>query len=871
MKSHSVSGLVGAARASTAFVLAVLAGQFLAAQRLPATVIPTHYTLSLRPDLKTAKFSGSEKIGIGIKEPVQSITLNAAEIVFQSVTVHQNRLNQTGTVSLDEAKQQATLTFPKTLEIGSATLSIEYTGILNQDLRGFYLSKTPRRNYAVTQFEPTDARRAFPCFDEPAFKAVFDVSLVVDTHDTAISNGGIVSDTPGPGPGHHTIRFSPTPKMSTYLVAFLVGDFKCISGQSDQVKIGVCATPDQVDRTAYALEVAKFALHYYDDYFGIAYPLKKLDLIAIPDFEAGAMENFGAITFRETDLLVDPKTISFRSQENVTLDITHEMAHQWFGDLVTMQWWDNIWLNEGFATWMENKCTAAMHKAWDIPQLVAADEQATLDQDAQPTTRAIRARADTPDEINQMFDEITYTKAGDVLLTVENYLGAETFRRGVQAYLQAHLYGNATSQDFWNAQTQVSGKPVDKIMESLVAQPGEPILSFGEPANGEVEVHQARFFLDARSDRGTGQQWTLPVCFKSSSGEDCQLMTPARTSFKVPGAALFFANAEGKGYYRSAYAPASYARLVSKIETGLNPVERISLTGDEWARVRADQAPVGDYLKLVTAISQDDNADVLASALANLATVFERLATTDRQRAQLSAWIDQTFVPILDRLGPPKASEGNTTRVRAELVRIVGSYGDSAPVVSMARQTADRYLADPASVDPTFAQAALAVAARNGDEEFFHRLESVYETSDNPQLKNEALRLLADFRSPDLVKRALDYAMSSKVRNQDAGLQFAIPLADQATRDVAWEYMKANWSKVHAQLTTSLGAYLVAYTGYFCSPAARDDVQQFFATHEVAAADVSLRHALQQINGCIDFRAQQGRNLEHWLDAQPGL
>jgi aminopeptidase N/puromycin-sensitive aminopeptidase len=316
------------------------------AQRLPTTVVPTHYTLTLTPDLKAATFSGVEKIDVNIKEPIKSITLNAAEIAFQSVTVDRNGAPQAAKVALDNDKEQATFTFPTALPAGKATLSIRYSGILNNELRGFYLSKTAKRSYAVTQFEPTDARRAFPCFDEPAFKAAFDVSLVVDSADTAISNGPIVSDTPGPTPGTHTLKFLTTPKMSTYLVAFLVGDFECKKDTQDNVDIRVCSTPDKVELTAYGVDVAKYVLHYYNDYFGIPYPLPKLDLIALPDFEAGAMENFGAITFRETDLLLDPNLASVTNKENVAEVIAHEMAHQWFGDLVTMKWWDNplsIW------------------------------------------------------------------------------------------------------------------------------------------------------------------------------------------------------------------------------------------------------------------------------------------------------------------------------------------------------------------------------------------------------------------------------------------------------------------------------------------------------------------------------------------------
>ncbi len=284
--------------------------------------------------------------------------------------------------------------------------------------------------------------------------------------------------------------------------------------------------------------IAKFALHYYDNYFGIHYPLKKLDFIGIPDFEAGAMENFGAITFRETDLLLDPKTATFRAQRNATLAIVHEMAHQWFGDLVTMQWWDNIWLNEGFATWMENKCTAAMHPEWNIPQYVAADDQRTLNIDAQPTTRAIRASADTPDEIEQMFDPIAYGKAGAMLLMVENYLGEETFRKGVHAYLAAHEYGNATAEDFWNAQTEVSHKPVDKIMESLVAQPGEPILEFGAPAAGQVPVAQSRFFLSPGITPDPAAEMDVAGLLQGGreEGRTARSLLPPRRRWQAPAA-----------------------------------------------------------------------------------------------------------------------------------------------------------------------------------------------------------------------------------------------------------------------------------------------------------------------------------------------
>jgi aminopeptidase N/puromycin-sensitive aminopeptidase len=841
------------------------------AQRLPDTVRPDHYTLTLTPNLTAATFTGVESIDVTLAEPTDHITLNAVQIAFQSVTVSAEGKQQTATISEEKNKEQATFTFPNKLAAGKATLSIAYTGILNNELRGFYLSKTARRNYAVTQFESTDARRAFPSFDEPAFKATYDVTLIVDKGDTAISNSPIESDTPGPTAGKHTLKFFTTPRMSTYLVAFLVGDFQCTSGESDGVQIRGCATPDKVALTPYSVEVAKYVLHYYNTYFGIPYPLKKLDLIALPDFEAGAMENFGAITYRETDMLLDPKNASVDAKREVALVIAHEMAHQWFGDLVTMKWWDNIWLNEGFATWMENKPVAAMHPEWNIDQMVASGEDQTLGLDAAPTTRAIRAKAETRDEIEEMFDGISYGKASDVLLTVENYLGPETFRKGVHAYLSAHLYSNATAEDFWNAQTATSHKPVDKIMESFVAQPGEPILTFGELAGGKVSVIQKRFFLSPSIEPDPSQKWTIPVCFKSGTDtQRCEVLKPVDSTLKTPTSGLFFANAGGKGYYRTAYPPSVYATLVANIETGLAPTERISLIGDEWAQVRSNKAPVGSYLDLATALKSDPNAEVLSNAIGGVDAIYDRVAGTPEEKAALAAWIRSTFAPEYAKLGTPSPGDSpNTIDLRAHLFELLGYYGKDRAVLAQARQITEMYLADPASVDPTLGQTALAVAARNGDAALFDQLQKIAETSTNPEIQEGSLRLLPEFEDPALVQRSLDYAASDKVRNQDALIQFAIALQIDATRDTAWKYVKSHWSTVKTLLTPEMGSALVGSTGAFCSVEARDDVTAFFATHKVPAAERTLKHAIEHINGCIELRSLQQPNLDKWLAAQP--
>ena len=862
----------GSFAAATFFCLLILGLGSAHAQRLPDTVRPDHYTLSLTPDLKTATFAGVESIDVTLKVPTTSITLNSAEIAFQSVAITASGKQQTATVSSDKDKEQTTFTVPDEFPAGKATLAIHYTGILNDKLRGFYLSKTARRNYAVTQFESTDARRAFPSFDEPAFKATYDVSLVIDSADTAISNSPIDSDTPGPVAGKHTLKFLSTPKMSTYLVAFLVGDFKCSSGEQDGVAIRVCSTPDKVALTPYGVDVAKYVLHYYNNYFGIPYPLKKLDLIGLPDFEAGAMENFGAITYRETALLVDPKTASVGAKRSVAEVIAHEMAHQWFGDLVTMQWWDNVWLNEGFATWMENKPVASMHPEWNIDQAVVSGVDDTLNLDAQPTTRAIRAKAETREEIEQMFDGISYGKAGEVLLMVENYLGEETFRKGVHNYLAAHLYSNATAEDFWGAQTATSHKPVDKIMESLVAQPGAPILTFGEPSGGQVSVEQKRFFVSPSIQPDPKQKWTLPVCMKTGDGKECDLLTPDKPSLKVPSSALFFANAGGKGYYRSAYPANVYFALVAEVETSLAPTERISLLGDEWAQVRANKATVGDYLNLVEAVKADSSAAVVDNAIGSVNSIFQRVAATPEEKNALSAWIRSTFGPQYSRLGEPSSSDSaNTRELRATLLGILGYYGKDPAVIADAKQIAEKYLSYPGSIDATLGQTALSIAARNGDASLFDKLKQVYETSSDPELQNNALRLLPQFEDPSLVERSLDYATSNKVRNQDAAIQVAYGLQIDATRDQTWKYVKEHWDKIQTLLTPELGSILVGSTSSFCSAQARDDVQQFFAAHKVASADRAVKHSIERINGCIELRGLQEPNLHNWLATQPKI
>ena len=833
------------------------------AQRLPSNVRPEHYALHLTPDLKAATFTAEETIDVVLEAPSKTITLNALELTISSVVSG----NQSAQVTFDEAKQQATFTFPNSLPSGKAALEITYAGILNDKLRGFYLSKTKVRNYAVTQFEATDARRAFPSFDEPALKATFNISLTVDKNDVVISNTNQIKDKKDGD--KHTTSFATTPKMSTYLVAFLVGDFKCSKGKSDGTPIRVCATPDKIKLTKFALDEAKKTLHYYNEYFGIRYPMPKLDMIAIPDFEAGAMENFGCITYRETGLLVDAKNGSVEAKKNVETDVTHEMAHQWFGDMVTMQWWDNLWLNEGFATWMSGKAAQKLHPEWLFSQDAAAALDGVMTQDARPTTRAIRATADTPAQIAEMFDGITYEKGGAVIGMVENFVGEEVFRQGVHNYLQAHLYANATAEDFWNAQTTTSHQPVDRLMESFVTQPGVPVIVTGN--NGAaLTVSQNRFILPPQTASKPTSLWTLPLCFKTAGIPQCSLiLPPAHNVATPPGATMpIYINAGSKGYFRTEYTPEQVAAIISVIETSLTPEERIGFVGDRWALMQTGHGSVGEYLDLALALKNDPNANVLEIALGKVESIDQRIASVE-ERERLHAVLRKQFGPLYQEMSSRQSNETAAhMQRRALLFNLLGLAGDQA-VLQQALQITTNLFSGKGETDPALADASVALTAKTGSVGFYDAIQKVSRESASPTLKEETLGMLADFKDPELIQRTLDYAVSGSVRNQDSWQLLGSLLRQPESREQAWRYVQGNWDKVHAQLTASSGQRIVGATGSFCTVAQRDEAQTFFAAHPVENTERALKQAYEASTDCIQLRATQEPKLKAWLDALP--
>ena len=846
---------------------------FAAAQRLPEVASPENYKLTFSPNLEKATFDGEETISVRVSKPTSEITLNAVDIDFHEVTVTAGGNTQTAKVTPQKENEMVVLSVEKALAPGSATIHIRYSGILNDEMRGFYIGKDDHgRKYAATQFESTDARRAFPSFDEPAYKATFDITAIADKGQVAISNQKIVSDTPGPGE-RHTVHFATTAKMSSYLAALVVGNFEYIEGEADGIPIRVYSTPGKKDMGQFALASAEHVLSYYDKYFNIKYPYGKLDLIGLPDFSAGAMENTGCITFREVILLIDEKHGSAELKKEIASVIAHEMAHQWFGDLVTMRWWDDIWLNEGFATWMSSKPLEAWKPEWNFKQDDVRIDW-TLNIDSLANTRPIHQAANTPAQIQELFDGIAYGKTAAVLRMLESYLGEETFRAGVNAYIDRHQYANATADDFWGAQAKTSKKPVDEIMPTFVKQAGVPIINVKSQCSGNsttVTLDQRRYFYDRAKFQAPNEElWQVPICLKGSAGEgapQCELLTKKQGTFTLPGCSTWvLANAGATGYYRVGYEPAAVRALASDAESKLSPEERIALQSDIWASVRVGREPVGDYLALAQGLSSDRNRAVIEDMLGRLNYVGEYLVS-ESDREAYRVWLRQYLTPILKDVGwEPKAGESDEQKtLRAQVFIALGYDARDPMALAEARKIADKALDNPASVDRELAGAAIRLAALTGDQAFYDKLLATLKNAKSPEEYYMALFALPQFVDPNLLQQTLNYAISPEVRSQDALQLIGSVMQNPAGEKIAWDFVLAHWSAVQKAGGPFASAEIVGATGTFCDANMRDQVAQFYAAHKIEAAERTYRQSIERINNCVELKSQQEPQLATWL------
>jgi aminopeptidase N len=845
----------------------------LQAQRLPTTIIPSHYKLFLDPDIGRQKFTGEETITVQVQQSTSEIVLNSLGLDISLAEATAANKTLPAQVTYDQPNEMVRLTLVQPLPAGAASLHLKFSGKLTAGLRGLYLSKSARRQYAVTQFEGTYARMMFPGFDEPAFKSTFDLSVIADKGDTAISNGRIVKDEPLAGSTRHKITFSTSPKMSTYLVALAIGDWQCLERTVDGTPIRVCAEPDKKQYGQFALEAAAQSVHFYNQWYGIKYPFGKLDMLAIPDYEWGGMENTASIFYRDTALLMDEKTASVFSKRGHATVVAHEIAHQWFGDLVTAAWWDDIWLNEGFATWMERKPIRAWHPEWRLEDDEAATAQSVIGQDSLSAARAIHGDPRTSAEIKEMFDGITYEKGGAVLGMLESYVGPDVFRKGVNAYLKAHANGNASSADFWQAVAKVSGKPVDKIMPTFVMQPGVPLVTVsGSCSSGKqtLELSQQRFLLSPSAEGATqGQVWSIPICTKAatSAGSSCYLLDKPSARFTAnvcPG--WLMANRDAKGYYRVFYKDSvELTRLAASAEKNLTVPERIAFVEDLWAMVRAGKEPVGIFLNVARELRPEHNRFVV-EFLASHMDMIGRSLVPEQNQKEYRELVRQQFEPLAKEVGWNANANDNDEQkaLRASLLGILGSAGDPEAVAA-AQKITQAYIKDPGSVEGTIVGPALAVAAENGDAALYEQFAQAMANARTTEEYYHFLFGLTSFRQPELAQKTLALIDQGKIRQQDYVRIFPALLAESPAREIAWDYLKAHWDALAEKVTSFGGSGAVSALGGFCSIEKHDEIKQFFATHRAPGAERALQQSLERITNCIEFKQLQSENMQKFL------
>ena len=859
-------------------VLVLFAAVSSFAQRLPRTVLPNHYELTFAPDFATDRFDGDETIHVTVSQPVTEITLNAAAIEFGEVRIESGGRTQIATVKT--APEVATFTVAEPIAIGPGKIHIKYRGTLNKNLKGLYLGVSNGKKFASTQMEATDAREAFPSFDEPELKATFAITAIIDDGHVAISNGAQLSDTPGPAAGKHTVRFATTPRMSTYLVALTIGDFQCITDQADGIPLRICGTPDKIALGKYAMDAAKFILPWFNEYYGVRYPFGKLDHTGVADFRAGAMENAGAILYRDAALFLDEKTSTPEDMRGTASVISHETAHMWFGDIVTMRWWDDIWLNEGFATWATSKPLNAWRPEWKMALRNVNGIGQAISADSLRTSRQIRQQASTPDEIDELFDGIAYGKTAAVLRMIESFIGEDAMRRGISSYLQKYAFGNATFHDFSESIRQASSQPIDTILASYVEQPGVPVLRVSSACEGGetvLTVEQQRFFLEPGVESGD-QRWTLPVCYGNGSSKKCEVIREPKTTLRASGCgAPLFLNAGGFGYYVTEHSKPMLEALTASIASAsvasLGPAERIVLTRDEWNLTRAGRRPIGDYLALAEALRNEREPLVVNNVVGTFSTIRESIAS-DADRAALEKWIRAYLQPLVKRLGwTPKAGEPDEDRVlRSSALAALVDAGNDLAISREARKLLERDMAGKAPLDPTMRRTAIGLAAAAGDAKLYDAYLKEMKRAKTPDEYYNYFYGLASFRDPALIRRTLDFALSPEVKNQDAGGLIARAItASPEGREIGWTWVEQNWDRIQAKLPERMQGGVTATARVFCDRDSAARVKAFFDAHPVPSAARRNAQSLERIGQCVALRELQSPRLHEWVMAnQPG-
>lgn len=839
--------------------------------RLSPHIKPNRYQIMLKPDLDAFKFEGNETIFLDIDKPTTEITLHSKELQILEVEMRAKDFHMPALKTIyDEKAETATFQFAKKIPTGKGELKIAFRGILNDKMRGFYRSKYTHagkeKHMATTQFEATDARRALPSFDEPGAKAIFDVTLMVPSHTTAISNT-IETEVLEHDSGYKVIKFAPTPKMSTYLLAFIVGEFEWIEGKTkDGVLTRVFVTPGKKHQAKFALDVAIKTLEFYNKYFDIPYPLPVLDLIAIPDFTSGAMENWGAVTYRESALLVDPEHSSAANKQWVALVIAHELAHQWFGNLVTMEWWTHLWLNEGFASYIEYLAVNQLFPKWDIwTQFAYNDLGAALHLDSLKNTHPIEIEVHHPDEIGEIFDEVSYSKGASVIRMLANYLGEKNFRNGLRHHLKKHAYGNASTIDLWRSFEKISGKPVEKIMKNWTAQPGYPVVRIIEQKN-KLLLKQSRFYSSPISDKQSTDStlWQVPVqIMDSKSSRKNYLLTGKQLVIDKPKGSWAKFNIGETGFFRTDYPSQLLADLRDPItQKKLPALDRLGVIRDAFALAEAGHLPTTEALGLTQGYGQEHDYTVWIE-LASGVDAVESLMFGQPGHEELRGFILNIFSPLAAKIGwSKKPSESHTTTLLRSLALFhAGYYGDKN-VLKKVKELFKNRKKVPADIRGV----VYNLAAHQGSYQEFKALKDWYIKETLHEEKNRIARAMTAFHQPQILKQALEFAMSKYVRPQDSPSLIASVLTNPYGKDLAWAFMKKNWKTLEKRYAGShIFPRLIKPLGHFNDPKKAIEIEKFFKAHRPPGAERAVLQVVEKIQSSVAWLKRDGPKITRWL------
>lgn len=842
--------------------------------RLPKHIIPKKYSILLTPDLENFTFLGEEEISIEILRKTNSVTLHGAELEILKAKIIKGRKILPAKIFYNTKEETVNFKFAEKISQGKGTLKISFKGILNDKMRGFYRSKYhldgKTHHMGVTQFESTDARRAIPCFDEPSFKAVFEVSLKIPKDRTAISNT-LESEIIEHESGFKTVKFIPTPQMSSYLLAFIVGHFEYIEKKTKEgVLVRVFVTPGKLKQAEFALDVAAHTISFYSNYFGISYPLPVLDLIAIPDFATGAMENWGAVTYRETAVLVDPLETSAHNKQWVALVIAHELAHQWFGNLVTMEWWTHLWLNEGFASYMEYVAIDKLFPQWKVwTQFILIEQARGLSLDGLNNTHAIEIDVNHPAEISEIFDAVSYSKGASVIRMLAEYLGENNFRKGLRYYLEKHAYKNASTNDLWEAFEKVSGKPVGRIMTNWTQKPGYPLIALKENEK-DMELAQSRFFSSPLIKNNDNTLWQTPIGITGKNYKKTKYLLLKNRKTKIQGFKGWIKlNAEEKSFIRSLYPPSFLTLLEKPIkEKIISQEDRFGIIRDAFALSQASKMSTEEALELVTFYKKEDSYIVWAEITSQMLGLGKLLFNTSLYEP-FRKFSQELFKDVVDKVGWSKKPKEiySQTLLRSTVIYALGTSGGKE-IIKKTKDIFEKFYLENTKLDSDLKGVVYNLVAENGGDVEYKKFMQLYKKTSFQEEKDRILRALCMFKDKKLLNKTLDFSLSKQAKSQDLLKTISFAWANPWGRKVAFEYLKNNWSIILKKFEGGhLFSRFVTPAGNFVTEEEAREVEKFFKKNFVPGIERTIAQVLEQIRSNAAWLARDQSKIKKFLES----